>query len=33
MEWPFGVAYYGISRAYKVTANKEYLKSEYLEGI
>ena len=24
-EWPCGVAYYGISRAYKATGNKEYL--------
>lgn len=24
-EWPCGVAYYGVSRAYKVTGNREYL--------
>lgn len=24
-EWPCGVAYYGVSRAYKATGNKEYL--------
>lgn len=24
-EWPCGVAYYGVSRAYQTTGNKEYL--------
>lgn len=24
-DWPCGVAYYGVSRAYKTTGNKEYL--------
>lgn len=24
-DWPCGVAYYGVSRAYKITGNKEYL--------
>jgi unsaturated rhamnogalacturonyl hydrolase len=28
-EWPCGVAYYGIARAYEVTGNKEYI--EFLE--
>ncbi|MGF7145142.1 unsaturated rhamnogalacturonyl hydrolase [Anaerotaenia torta] len=36
-DWPCGVAYYGVSRAYKITDNKEYLDmlikwtDEYLE--
>ena len=24
-DWPCGVAYYGVSRAYETTGNKEYL--------
>jgi unsaturated rhamnogalacturonyl hydrolase len=36
-DWPCGVAYYGVTRAYKITGNKEYLEmlknwtDEYME--